>query len=108
MRQDRARKEPDWPLFDEANKKETESLWENGTWELTDYKPGMHVIDADMLGERQRGSTGEFTLRKGRCVARGDRQVYPRGYADMWAPVVWHATLRLMLATAATRKMSIR
>lgn len=107
MRLDQARKQPDWPQFDAANKKEVDSLWDMGTFELTNYKPWMALIDLEMLSERKRGANGEVTRHKGRCVARGDKQVYLRDYVDKWAPVLRHSTLRFMLAMAAARKTTI-
>lgn len=107
MRMHQARKQPDWPEFHAANEKEVDSLWNMGTFELMDFEEWMELIDLEMLSERKRGATGKVTRHKGRCVARGDKQVYLRDYVDKWAPVVRHATLRMMLAIAAARRMRI-
>lgn len=105
MRMDQAKLEPDWAEFDKANKQEVDALWENGTWYLTDKKPGMIIIDTEMLNERKRGATGEIERYKGRYVVRGDKQVFPRDYVDKWAPVACHSTLRVLLAMVTARGM---
>lgn len=101
MRQHEAQKEPGFPEFAKANQREVDSLSENGTWSLTEQKPGMVIIDTEMLNVWKRGPTGEVECDKGRYVARGDKQVYPRDYTDKWAPVVRHSTIRVLLAMAA-------
>lgn len=107
MRLHEARKQLDWPQLHAAKEKEVDSLWGMGTFELVDYEKWMKLIDLEMLSERKRGATCKVTRHKGRCVARGDKQVYPRDYVDKSAPVVCHAKLRLMLVIAAALRMRI-
>jgi len=100
-----ARKEADWPSFDAAVRAEVDSLWGNGTWVLADLPPGAKLLPAQMLCERKRGADGEVARHKGRFVACGNHQVAGRDYADVWAPVARHATLRAVLSTAAASGM---
>lgn len=45
----RAAHEPDWDLFDKANKEEVEALWRNQTWELVNLPPGKSLTGMQML-----------------------------------------------------------
>jgi len=100
-----ARQQPDWPLLDAAVRAEVASLWSNGTWVLADLPPGAKTLPAQMLCERKRGADGEVSRRKRRFVACGNHQVAGRDFTDVWAPVARHATLRALLAMAASTGM---
>jgi len=78
-----ARKAADWPQFDEAVKREVDSLWANGTWELVDLPAGKKVTGTQMLCERKRGAGGEVTRHKGRYVVRGDTQTAMVDYNEV-------------------------
>ena len=97
----KAKLEHDWPAFDEAVKKEVDSLWEKKTWVLTDLPLGKKVTDTQMLCERKRGADGHILKRKGRYVGRGDKQQFMVDYCETWAPVARHSTLRAFLARCA-------
>jgi len=107
MRLYQAKKEPDWSEFDKAIQAEVQSLWENGTWELTDLPDGQTVTPTEMLAERKRGADGGIDKYKGRFVVRGDKQTYLVDYTEVWAPVVRYTTLRVFLAYCAARGMAI-
>lgn len=53
----RARKEPDWARFDEANRKEVQQLRDNHIWSLDDLPSGKTISVTQMLCERERGAT---------------------------------------------------
>jgi len=107
MRIHQARKAADWTEFDKAVKREVDSLWDNGTWELVDLPPGKKVTGTQMLCERKRGADGEVTRHKGRFVVRGDTQQAMVDYGETWAPVARHATLRAILAKCAAERLVI-
>jgi len=67
---------PVWAAFDVAVKAEVDSLWQNGTWYLTDLPPGKTVTDNEMLCERKRGPDGKVVRWKGPYVGHGDKQTY--------------------------------
>ena len=102
-----ARRADDWKLFDEAVKREVDSLWANGTWELVDLPPGKKVTGAQMLCERKRGADGEVARYKGRYVVRGDTQTAMVDYHEVWAPVARHATLRALLGKCAGEGLTL-
>lgn len=49
MRICQALREPDWLLLENAIKKEVSSLWNNGTWYLTNLPDDKMVTETDML-----------------------------------------------------------
>eukprot|EP00168_Porphyra_purpurea_P003952 TRINITY_DN1457_c0_g1_i3.p1 TRINITY_DN1457_c0_g1~~TRINITY_DN1457_c0_g1_i3.p1 ORF type:complete len:899 (+),score=181.15 TRINITY_DN1457_c0_g1_i3:879-3575(+) len=102
-----ARKAADWPQFDEAVKREVDSLWANETWELVDLPAVKKVTGTQMLCERKRGAGGEVTRHKGRYVVRGDTQKAMVDYNEVWAPVTRHATLRALLAKCAGEALTL-
>lgn len=102
-----AGKEPDWPMFEKAVQKEVEGLWRNGTLYETNLPPGKKFIETGILCERKRGPTGEVDHYKGRCVVRGDKEVFLIDYADVWAPLAKYATLRTLLAMPAAEGMAV-
>jgi len=107
MRIDVARRAADWPQFDEAVRREVDSLWSNGTWELVDLPAGKKVTGAQTLCERKRGADGDVSRYKGRYVVRGDTQTAMVDYNEVWAPVARHATLRALLAKCAGESLTL-
>jgi len=61
MRIDVARRAADWPQFDEAVRREVDSLWSNGTRELVDLPAVKKVTGAQMLCQRKHGANGEVS-----------------------------------------------
>lgn len=88
----KTRLELDRVQFDSAVRAEVDSLWMNGIWTLVNLPPGVKVKGAHMPCERKRGADGTVSRNKGRCVARGDTQVYQLDHNDVWAP--WRDTPR--------------
>jgi len=107
MRIHQARKAADWTEFDKAVKREVDSLWDNGTWELVDLPPGKKVTGTQMLCERKRGADGKVDRHKGRYVVRGDTQQAMVDYNEVWAPVARHATLRALLVKCAAHGLAL-
>jgi len=108
MRIDEARHEPDWPAFDDAVRAEVDALWENKTWELVDLPKGKNVTQTTMLCARKRGADGSITKHKARYVARGDTQLYPNDFGEVWAPVVRYSTLRALLAHCTAEGLTLQ
>jgi len=102
-----ARRENDWPAFDEAVLKEMNALWDNGTFELAQLPAGAAVLPFQILCERKRGPDGEVARHKGRGVACGNFQVPGRDFGDVWAPVVRRATLLCLLSHAAAEGLQM-
>ena len=102
-----ARREDDWPAFNDAVLKEMNALWDNGTFELTHLPAGAAVLPFQILCERKRGSDGQVARHKGRGVACGNFQVPGRDFGDVWAPVVRRATLLCLLSHAAAEGLQM-
>lgn len=107
MRLYEARQERDWDMFEEAVRREVDSLWAINTWYTTDFPAGKSVTATTMLCESKRGATGEVDRYNGRLVVRGDTQMYPTDYTDVWAPVARNATQRTLLGVAASDVLSL-
>jgi len=108
MSEAEARKQPDWPLFEKAAHEEVGSLWENGTWVPVPHgKVPMNakVIDTMLIFDRKRDQNGKVERHKARNVGKGFLQVAGRDYTEKWAPVVRQATLRTLLALAASKDL---
>jgi len=102
-----AREAADWEKFDEAVKREVDSLRANGTWTIVELPSGKKVTGAQMLCERKRGADGEVTRYKGRFVVRGVTQTAMVDFNEVWAPVARHATLRASLAKCAGEELTL-
>jgi len=102
-----ARRADDWEQFDEAVKREVDSLWANGTWELVNLPPGKKVTGAQMLCERKRSADGEVARYKGRYAVLGDTQTAMVDDNEVWAPVARHATLRALLGKCAGKGLTL-
>ena len=96
-----AQKRPDWPKWEEAIKKELESLEKMGTWRLVKRPPGTNVVDTKWVLKIKKNSAGEIDKYKARLVARGFTQIYGVDYYETYAPVARMTSFRLLLAIAA-------
>ena len=94
----------DWLL---ALQDEITSLQQNNVFEVVDKLPtikslpckGVFKIKYDQLGNVQRY--------KARLVAKGFKQVNGVDYAETFAPVARHSTLRLLLTIAAAKNWEV-
>jgi len=108
MSEAEARQQPDWPLFEKEAHEEVSSLWENGTWVPVPHGKVLmnaEVIDTMLIFDSKRDQNGKVERHKVRNVGKGFLQVAGRDYTEKWAPVVRQATLRRLLALAASRDL---
>ena len=96
-----ARKRPDWPKWEEAIRKELNSLEKMGTWRLVKRPPNTNVVDSKWVLRIKKNSAGEIDKYKARLVARGFTQIYGVDYYETYAPVARLTSFRLLLAIAA-------
>lgn len=89
-----------------AMKDEFDSLIKNNTWVLVEKPANQRIVDNKWVFKIK---TEQKNIRyKARLVARGFTQEYGVNYFETFAPVVRFSSIRLILALAAQRKMSIR
>ena len=85
---DKARKQLDWPHWDEAIKAELKSLDGAHTWDVIPRLPkGTNIVDCKWVFKIKKNSASEIDKYKARLVARGFIQVQGVDYYEMYAPV---------------------
>ena len=87
--------------WNEAMKKELESIEKNKTWELTDLPPGHKTIGLKWVFKLKRDSEGNILKHKARLVAKGYVQKQGVDFAETFALVARLDTVKMILALAA-------
>jgi hypothetical protein len=105
---DEARKQPDWPRWNDAINAELNSLHEAHTWDVVPRPPkNVNVVDCKWVFKIKKNSAGEIDKYKARLVARGFTQIQGVDYYETYAPVARLSSLRLILAIAARHDWDI-
>jgi hypothetical protein len=91
-----------------AAKEEYGALMRNGTWELVPRPRGSNVITDKWIFTHKFLSDGTFNRYKARWVLRGFTQCPVVDYDEAFSPVVKPATIRTVLAIAASRAWLIQ
>lgn len=89
----------------EAITSEIESLMANKTWILVPRQEGMHVITNRWIFKKKYRANGDIEKYKARLVVRGCCQKQGIDYDEVFAPVVRHESVRMVLAIAAASGM---
>jgi len=85
-----------------AMQEEVESLLKNETWELVKLPEGKRVISCNWIFKRKERIPGvESTRNKARFVVRGFDQEKGIEFNEVFAPVVCHTSIRILLALVA-------
>uniref|UniRef100_A0A5S6Q1M4 Integrase catalytic domain-containing protein n=1 Tax=Trichuris muris TaxID=70415 RepID=A0A5S6Q1M4_TRIMR len=91
-----------------AAKEEMASLKNREVWELVELPAGRKVISSKWVFKIKRKADGAIDTYKARLVARGFSQRYGEDYDEIFAPVVKHETIRMLLSIAAMRSLHVR
>jgi len=83
--------------------KEIEALLANNTWELVDLPPVKKAISNKWVYKVKLKSDGTLERLKARLVIRGFTQQYAVDYEEVFSPVVKMATIRCVIALAASK-----
>lgn len=86
---------------------ELASLDVNNTWELMSLPAGRKAIKTKWVFKTKRDDDGTVLRYKARLVAKGCSQTYGVDYTETYSPVVRYTSLRLLIAMAAQRGLSI-
>ncbi|XP_061476560.1 uncharacterized protein LOC133381448, partial [Rhineura floridana] len=90
-----------------AMKEELEAMRKNGTWTLVPLPPGKKAIGCKWIFKRKRSSTGQIQRYRARLVAKGFTQQFGTDYDTVFAPVVKHESIRVLLKIAAIENMHV-
>lgn len=80
---------------------EIEAIEKNDTWELTDLPAEEKTIGVKWIFKTKLNEKGEVDKYKARLVAKGYTQEYGVDYAEVFAPLASHDTIRLVVSLAA-------
>jgi len=95
---------PEWELWHDAKELENKALVHKRVMVLVDIKPGMKIIKSKYVFKIKK-KFGKISRYKARLVALGyDQEIDPQ---LNFAPVVKPNTVRMLMALAQVRKMSI-
>jgi hypothetical protein len=86
---------------------EYRSLVENRTWTVSKPPPNVKPVPAKWMFKIKRDKQGKIERYKARFVAKGFRQKHGVDYEEVFAPVSRHATVRALLAVAASRDLEV-
>lgn len=98
---------PEAPKWEDAMNNEFESLSENNTWDLVKLPSNRRAIQTKWVFKRKSNSNSDTVKFKARLVAKGCQQSKNIDYSETYAPVVRHATLRLLFALAVKHNLDI-
>ena len=101
---EQAAKDPAWVA---AMNAEIDALLANHTWDFVDLPPGKKPISSKWVYRVKLKSDGSLERLKARLVIRGSTQQYGIDYQEVFSPVVKMATIRSVIALAASRGWTI-
>ncbi|WVZ00942.1 hypothetical protein V8G54_027011 [Vigna mungo] len=89
-------------LWQGAMEEELEALKKNSTWRLVDLPKGKKVIGSKWIFKKKEATPGGEKARyKARLVAKGFTQIEGVDYHEVFAPVVKHCSVRVLMAIVA-------
>lgn len=97
------------PLWKVAAQQEYGSLMKNNTWRLVILPPNRSLIKSRWTFKIKPGARNSKPIYKARFVAKGFSQVAGIDYteAEIYAPVVKHDSLRILLSIAASLNLEL-
>lgn len=91
----------------DAMKEELTAFQTNDTWTLVNLPEGRKPIKTKWVFKRKRAEDGTVVRHKARLVAKGYTQQYGIDYVETFSPVVRYSSIRMLIALAAQRSLSI-
>ncbi|KAL0434304.1 UNVERIFIED_CONTAM: Copia protein [Sesamum latifolium] len=84
-----------------------DSMGSNQVLTLVDPPKGVRPVGCKWVYKRKLGANGEVTAFKARLVAKGYTQRPEIGFEETYSPVAMAKSIRILLAIAACRKVSL-
>ena len=98
----------DWDIWNDSMGEEMTSLDENHTWDLTQRPKNQKVIGCKWLYKLKPGIPGvEEPRYKSRLVAKGFAQIEGIDYNEVFAPIVKHVSIRILLSAVVNFDMEL-
>ncbi|KAL0394829.1 UNVERIFIED_CONTAM: Retrovirus-related Pol polyprotein from transposon TNT 1-94 [Sesamum latifolium] len=91
----------------EAMKSKMDSMGSNQVWTLVDPPKGVRPVGYKWVYKRKLGADGEVTAFKARLVVKGYTQRPGVDFEETYSPVAMAKSIRILLAIAACRKVSL-
>ena len=103
-----AKQSKEWDIWNGSMGEEMTSLEENHTWDLTERPKNQKVIGCKWLYKLKPGIPGvEKPRYKSRLVAKGFAQIEGIDYNEVFAPVVKHVSIRILLSAVVNFDMEL-
>lgn len=103
-----AKNDQEWLKWKTATHEEMDSLIKNGTWILVDKPKNRKVIGCRWLFKLKGGIPGvEPTRFKARLVAKGYSQKEGVDYQEIFAPVVKHTSIRILMSVVVDQDLEL-
>lgn len=103
-----AKNDKDWEKWNGGMSEEMQSLWKNATWDIVDRPKDQKVISCRWLYKKKPGIPGVEPERfKARLVARGFSQIEGIDYQEVFAPVVKHVSIRILMSLVVKEDMEL-
>ena len=103
----KAKSVPNKLKWEEAMKREMESLWSNEVWELVDPPLNQKIVGSKWIFKRKLDADGTVEQYKARLVAQGCTQMYGLDYEETFSPVVRFESVRFLLAIGALHQLQL-
>lgn len=103
-----AMESPERTFWQRAMEDEMKSHENIGTWELVEAPSNRRIIDSRWVFKVKQNEKGDIIKYKARVVAQGYAQKFGVDYDQVYAPVVSHTTMRMLLAVAGKEKLVLR
>ena len=96
----KAKRRPEWLLWEKAIREELAMLKTAGTWRLEEAQPGANIIRSKWVFKAKKDATGNVMRYKAWLVAQGFSQIGGVNYNDTYTPVAKLASSRVIIAMA--------
>lgn len=94
-------------IWHDAMKEEIEKCNKTRTWSLVKLPPHKKALDSRLVLTTKRDEAGNVIERKARVIAKGYAQKYGDTYFDVFAPVVFPETIKILLVLASSFKLEV-